>query len=249
MRRPRPGGGDQAPVLALTATLDPGRTPYVTVRDPAVRLKEYQVALRRWVGLRGLFSAILWVENSGHWGVDRIEKEFSNDVTVVRAPEDPGTVQRGKGLGEVGLLRELCRRRLVPSDGYLVKCTGRLFVRRTGPLLRALDGSADLVVRLRRDFTYADARFFALRTTMLERVLLSCAGEIDDTRGRYFEHALARATLTEALSGARVVTWPEPPLFVGRSGSSGESYDSAGLVAKWLLSVLAHRVGHLTRWL
>jgi hypothetical protein len=236
-------------VLALTATLDPGRTPYVTVRDPAVRLKEYQVALRRWVVLRDLFSAILWVENSGHWGVDRIKEEFSNDVTVVRAPEDPGTVQRGKGLGEVGLLQELCHRGLVPSDGYLVKCTGRLFVRRSGALLRALDGSADLVVRMRRDFTYADARFFALRTTMLERVLLSCAAEIDDTRGLYFEHALARATLTEVLEGARLVTWPEPPLFAGRSGSSGKRYDSPGLVGKWLLAGLAHRASHLTKWL
>lgn len=248
-RRPRSGMGDQAPVLALTATIDPGRTPYVTVRDPAARLQEYQVALRRWVGLRDLFSAILWVENSGHWGIDRIKEEFSNDVIIVRAREDPGTIQRGKGLGEVGLLQELCRKGLVPSDGYLVKCTGRLFVRRSGTLLRTLDGSADLVVRMHRDLTSADSRFFALRTTLLERVLLACAAEIDDTRGRYFEHALAHATLTEVLQGARLETWPEPPLFAGRSGSTGERYDSPVLVGRWLLAALAHRVGHSTKWL
>jgi hypothetical protein len=249
MRRQRPGSGSQAPVLALTATIDPGRTPYVTVRDPAVRLEEYQVALRRWLRLRDRFSAILWVENSGHRAVDRIEEEFSKDVTVVRAPEDPGTAQRGKGLGEVGLLWELYRCGLIPSDGYLVKCTGRLFVRRSGALLRALDGAPDLVVRLRRDFAYADARFFALRTSRLERVLRTCSAEIDDTRGRYFEHALARATLTEVVEGARLVSWPEPLLFAGRSGSSGERYDSPRQVGRWLLAALAHRVGYLTKWL
>jgi hypothetical protein len=104
-------------------------------------------------------------------------------------------------------------------------------------------------VRLRRDFTSADSRFFALRTTLLERILLACAAEIDDTRGWYFEHALAHAALTEVLHGARLVTWPEPPLFAGRSGSDGKRYDSPDRIGRWLLAALAHRVGHSTNWL
>jgi hypothetical protein len=226
----------------LTGTIDPGRTPNVRIGDPVVRLRDYQIALRRWGGHRKMFSDVIFVENSGHPSVSSIREEFGGWLKVVTLREgDPRAAasQPGKGLGEVELLQAALRASDLGADRYIVKCTGRLFAAWPHVLLKALDGTADIVINMWRDLSYADTRLFATRADVLQRMLERCSREVNDASGLYLEHAMARASLYEVQRGASLRAWPRLPLFHGRSASTGRNYISVGELVKWAVTNVA----------
>jgi hypothetical protein len=231
------GRNDNLPSLVLTATIDPEKTPQVKIGDPAVRLRDYQIALRRWCKHRDMFSEVMLIENSGHPSLSLIREEFGEWIRIVALRDANSQItQPGKGLGEVELLRRALMVVNLPPDRYVVKCTGRLFVAWPHLFLRALDGTADIVINMRRDLSYADTRFFATRVRLLSPMLERCSREVDDARGLYLEHAMARASLYEVQRGARLRAWPGFPLFQGRSASTGRNYLSLRELGKWAVT-------------
>jgi hypothetical protein len=73
--------------------------------------------------------------------------------------------------------------------------------------------------------------------------------EVNDTEGAYLEHALARRVLRLAADGAQVRFWATPPRFIGRSGSTGQRYDSAMSRLMWPSKAVLHRIKRLGRFL
>lgn len=241
------------PILVLTATIDPDKTPQVKLNDPAVRLHDYQIALRRWYKYRDLFSEMMLLENSGHPSLSIIQDEFGERIRIVALRDRSSQVaQPGKGLGEVELLQRALIVANLPPDRYVVKCTGRLFVVWPHVLLKALDGTTDIIMNMWRDLSYADTRFFATRVRLLPPMLERCSKEVDDAHGLYLEHAMAKASLYEVQRGARLRGWPRFPLFQGRSASTGRNYLSLGELGKWAVTNAAaglNRINPAARYL
>jgi GNAT superfamily N-acetyltransferase len=222
------------PVLVLTATIEPRHQSYVVIADPYERYLHYQRAVRRWVARHDLFSDIVFCESSGHPLCQRLEGEFGDRVRVVALTDLPDyPAHLGKGYGEALILERLAASAGITAP-HVVKCTGRLYVRNARQLLAGLDEGVDMLVRLRRDLRFADSRFFVCRTALLTDLAADLTALIDDSAHVYMEHALARCALRYRGGGARIESFPVPPLLAGRSASTNRRYDSLSALGQWL---------------
>jgi hypothetical protein len=222
------------PALVLTATIEPRHEGYVAIADPYERYLHYQRALRRWAARRDLFSHIVFCESSGHRLCQELEGEFGDQVQVLALadlPEYPAHL--GKSYGEALILERFAAAADITAT-HVVKCTGRLYVRNARRLLAGLDDGIDMLVRLRRDLRFADSRFFACRTALLPTLVADLKALIDDGAHVYMEHALARCALRYRGGGARIESFPLPPLLAGRSASNRRRYDSLSAHGQWL---------------
>lgn len=245
--RSRPISTSPTIALLLTATLNPGRTPSVKVSSPEERLRDYRLAARRWLRKAHLFAERILLENSAHSSMASLRDEFGDEFTIISFTGNDGADQRGKGYGEAAMLERLSTEVSVKSD-YLLKGTGRLYVRNIETLLRGLRAGPDIVVRVSRDLSFADSRLFAVRASLTEELFAGLQEGVDEAEGIYLEHALARRVMKLASEGVRIASWPGPPYYVGRSASTGERYDSIAKTLRWPLQVLSYRIGRLSQF-
>lgn len=233
--------------LVLTATVDPQPMPKLVSTEPQTRATEYETALRRWTGDSSIFERIIWWENSGHQLAHKIAAEFAPKISAHVVTEAPFESGLGKGYGEALMLEQIA---LAGIDSkYMLKCTGRLSVANIRSLLSSLDSEPDIVIRLTQDFTYVDSRLFVVSSKLLRTLTLGLKGEVNDNRGAYLEHALARRVLRLATEGAQIRFWSAWPRFRGRSGSTGQQYDSLGQRLLWPAEALLYRTKRLGRFL
>ncbi len=153
----------------------------------------------------------------------------------------------GRGYGEALMLEQLARAGI--GSKYVLKCTGRLGVANIGSLLTSLDSGPDIVIRLTKDFAYADSWLFVVSSELLSDLTSNLANEVNDSRGSYLEHALARRVLRLAGEGAHVRFWASWPRLVGRSGATGQRYDSVRSQLLWPAKSLLYRIKRLESFL
>src|ERR1035438_513651 len=186
------------PWLVLTATIDP-RGMVLTVRsDPRVRLNDYEQSLRQWLHLDA-FHTIVFCENSNaNLGVlqDLVAQENrkSKSVRFIAFDGNGHPPHLGKGVGEMNILSHLLATLTPPPNKPLVKVTGRYQVPNARQLcdLLAADPLADVVCNFFDfDALMADSRVFAATPEFLRSYLLPLQHTVNDTGGRFFEHALA----------------------------------------------------------
>ena len=238
--------GPDVTILLLTATIDPGDTPLVARRDPAVRLADYQRGLRAWL-TTGVVRKVVFYENSGHdiSTLERIARDFPQvEVEFHSFRGNQSGAERGKGYPELlGIARMLEQSALLQAGARIAKCSGRLTVSNARSLFAQFEPMKfDIMCTFRRNFTFADSRFFVASREFLADFLVPRIAMIDDNRGVFFEHALACAA-TRALSEGR--QWRPFPEFVdvhGISGTFGVS-QTFGLRRR-LLETLYHRLGN-----
>jgi hypothetical protein len=130
----------------------------------------------------------------------------------------------GKGYSEMlGISRVLHESMLLRDARRIVKCTGRLTVRNAGPLFRLSEGlEFDIMCTLRSHLSFASSRFFIASPEFFADYLAPMGSMIDDTKGVYFEHALACATTRALSERKRWAPFPIVPDIVGISGTSNE---------------------------
>ncbi len=226
--------------LVLTATVDPRPVPKLVQTQAEARAAEYDIALQRWTRESRLFTKIVWWENSNHPLANKIAAKFASTVSTHVFTAEPFDSGLGKGYGEAQMLEQIAHAGI--GSKYMLKCTGRLSVANIGSLLTTLDSAPDIVIRLTKDFAYADSRLFVVSSALLSDLTSNLASEVNDSRGLYLEHALARRVLRLAGDGARVRFWAAWPRFVGRSGSTGQRYDSVGSQLLWPAKALLYRI-------
>lgn len=238
----RGSSGRPTVALVLTATIAPQSVPLAASYKPEERLSEYQTALRRWIKVSDRFDRILWVENSGDPSVAQVVTEFREAVVIDSFRGNELSAVHGKGYGEAVILEHVAESIDTHTNAeYIVKCTGRLFVRNIAQLIRCLDSRPDLVVKPTRDLRYADSRLFAVRRVALGSLLDGFKESVSDPEGVFFEHVLARQALRFAEQGKRVTTWPAPILYTGKSASTGRRYDSMASRLMWPVRLVLHR--------
>jgi hypothetical protein len=219
-------------VLLLTATINPGGTPFVARADPTVRLRDYQQALTAWLRSESL-RKIVFYENSGFdiGSLREIAQHFPRQEVEFHSflGNDTG-VSKGKGYPELlGIERVLAESDLIKDCRYIVKCTGRLTVGNAARLFERIDDDGfDIMCTLVRNFTFADSRLFIATPDFVSRYLIPQKCVIDDNKGIFLEHALAYATARGLSEQLRWLPFPILPDICGISGTSGVSH-SLGL--------------------
>ena len=148
-----PGAPDRGFVIVMTACIAPkaGAREHLRRADPAVRLRDYEAALRFWLTLREpRITGIIFADNSGH-PLDSLQQVAAGfpaapPVEFLSFDSPPPPEGLNYGYTEFLLVNDaLARSRLAASARYFIKVTGRYRFPDLPRLLR----------RLPRDFRVA----------------------------------------------------------------------------------------------
>jgi hypothetical protein len=217
-------------VILLTAAITPIQSFKGSLRDPDVRLNQYNAALHFWASVSDRVDArVVVVETTGaDLGnfVDSLPSGQHRRIMVFPYTPSITAVQNGIGAIEAEALDaamlSLAAGRT--ANALVAKVTGRLRVHNAIELLAPHDNST-VLARRSLDRRYVDSRFFQVPVTLWNSYMTGLASEISDQEGRYFEHAIAyRLILGEYEQALRVVPFARRPIVQGVSGTTGKRY-------------------------
>jgi hypothetical protein len=210
--------------LLLTATINPRSTIFVLRSDPEIRMIDYRIALSRWL-TEPAIDRIVFCENSGA-DLDQLRfvaaqnNVHNQNITFVSyfAPEADG--KRGKGYGEMGMLKHLLSNHIFSYSDCILKVTGRYSIDNFGSILSDIWNhcDADIITPVMLNCDFIPSECFYSRATFLDQYLIRKQEMINDAEGCNFENVLARA-ITEAVSdGAKHAVFAVQPYLIGISG-------------------------------
>jgi hypothetical protein len=209
--------------LLLTGCVDPGRTPFLKVRDVGHRLAEYEASIARWID-ESDFRSIVFCENSAyeHSYAPLIEKAeaVGKRLEVLVFKGNEGAQIYGKGYGEGEIIEHaLGHSELLAQSASFYKATGRVFVKNVNSIL-AKDAAKPTVFILFTSWKYADTRFFKSDVGFFRENLIDAYKEVRDK-----EKISIERVYRQKLRGKRVPPFSEYPNIVGLCASSGSAYD------------------------
>jgi len=215
----------RACVLLLSATIDPGDTPMVARRDPNLRRRDYEQALRAWLQ-SGCVERIVFCENSNQdlGSLEAVSAAFPRcQVEFISFSGNVSDPRRGKGVGELNIIAHaLSHSSLLSRSELVIKCSGRLAVRNAAALVWRLRATEfDIMCNLKFYLTFADSRLFAATPAFLADYLLRFGDLVNEAEGLWFEHALACAAASAIADRKVWRPFPKYPRFHGFSGTHG----------------------------
>jgi hypothetical protein len=220
------------PTILLTATIEPGKIPYLKRADPELRRRDYTEAFLQWMAYP-IENPIVFCENSGA-DVSDFEtlarnRRSAGPVEIISFRAQEGVEFRGKGYGELRLVEHaLASSALLAAAPLVMKVTGRLFISNAAGILgRISDQSATVFCDLRQNLSIADSRVFLASPDFLSEYLVPRALEIDDLANVMFETVLARAVHGALSEGATWRPLPLTPRWHGLAGTADLPYKSS----------------------
>ena len=201
-------------------------------QDPAVRMRQYGESLRKW-GVAEGFDGLVFCENSGADLTEleaRAQQSSRHDMEFLSfkgARFDPAL---GKGFGEMAIIgHALKTSRLIAGANLVLKVTGRIYVRNIKQLAQLLRGISDVSVfcDLRRNLTEADSRVFCASRAFIRDYLLPRAQFLNDSKGAFFEHVLAKAAHAAMADGLVWAPLPRAHWMDGVGGAADEQIRSS----------------------
>lgn len=218
------------PVLFLTATITVKDHVGNTLRrDPAVRLRDYETALRRWLDTPGQFQIVFCENSASDLSTLKALAEQHNphqrqvEFLSFDAPEF--APNKGKGYGEMLIFAHTLKHsRLILPETRLIKMTGRHYLLNFAALLQTVEQNPDVDIFciFYEALTYVDARCFVIRADIAENYFLPFAEQIDEDKRVWFEHILARAVHHALGDGHRWLLPPNALEIAGISATHGQ---------------------------
>jgi len=127
------------------------------------------------------------------------------------------------------------------SSEYVIKVTGRYFIENIKKIASILSKDSDIYVMadLNKNLSWADSRIFAFRPSFVVDYLSKYQNILNDSKGFYLEHALARAVCHAISHGYKWVPLPSKPIIIGYSGTSDTPYKVSKV--RWLAGDVIHK--------
>lgn len=217
--------------LVLNATVDPSGVPFTLRSDPIERLDDYRWALERWIGCPGI-DQLIFVENSGY-DIDEL-RDIVGQATYLSGDSieflsfNGQNFPRhlGKGYGETLNLEYAINnsKLLSTEDSMMIRVNGRYFVENIHSFLETLRPPTEMLSDLRQSLTWANAAVLGGTIRFFRDYVCPYGREVDDSKGYFFEHALARALHRGIADGLVWSPYPELPLVRGFSGTFNKSF-------------------------
>lgn len=228
--------------LLLSATVAPGETPYLKLRGPGQRERQYLSALASWCEALPANWTIVVAENS-NWPTSAFTEvgKKSGRVVEVLACDDKGS-PKGKGVGEAGLIDDFANSGLAQECDWIFKCTGRLFVHNIGKCLPPIYDCEGVCGAIVPSLDHMDSRFFGASRDVFRDYFTDMGGEISEHEGVYMEHVAARRMLSALGAGHTFRPFETLPYLIGRSASLDSSYSGATIRLKTFLRQRVRRV-------
>ena len=229
--------------ILLTATIDPKGGVFMKRNDPEVRENDYVNSIKMWI--ENTTYSILFCENSGYES-DKIEKIMrdcdNNECEILQFAGQGFPRELGKGYGELLIIKyALQYSQLIKNSDYIIKVTGRYFIKNIEKIASALSSNKCVYVMadFKKNLSWADSRVFAFKPTFALNYLSKFQDLLNDSKGFYLEHALARAVLRTISEGYKWIPLPHRPIIIGYSGTSDTPYRTSKI--RWFAGEVIHR--------
>jgi len=222
--------------ILLTATIDPKGIVFLKRNNPMARENDYIKSIKRWMEIQQL--SIVFCENSGY-DIDKIKnviKNVKNNIEILQFKGQNFPREFGKGYGESMIIDYAIKHsKLIKNSDYVIKVTGRYFIENIEKIATILVKGSDIYIMadLKKNLSWADSRIFAFKSSFIIEYFSKFQNILNDSKGFYLEHALARASLRAISDGYKWVPLPSKPIIIGYSGTSDAPYNVSKI--RWLI--------------
>jgi hypothetical protein len=230
-------------ILLLTGTVKPENMILTKLMDPAIRKEQYLRALDFWLTKTSI--RIVFVENSGVNLSSYFQDEIaSKRLEILTFKDNTSPRELGKGFGEINcMLYAHTVSRFIKDADFIFKVTGRLKIMNFESFLNRLaSNEIDVSADLSNNLNFSDSRFWGYRPAFFYEHLFGFRNLLNDSKGIFFEHILAKAILQSLRKGGTFLPFRTRLRVQGVSGTSNKSYGS--LFAVWYLRNLIKKVKH-----
>ena len=213
-------------VFLLTGSINTFNKDFTKLNDPEKRKNNYIKAIEYY--LSRYSYPLVFVENSN----EDLSACFNNYINEGRLEVfcfdgNSYPAEFGKGLGEMRNIEfAINNSKLITEDSFVFKITGRYIISNTKKFISfyTQHPDAELIADLTNNFTNSQSGIFGFKPFFVKKYLFKYASTLNDTRGIYFEHALARAVLTAMGDNVRFYIFRYYPRIKAVSGTTGEMY-------------------------
>ncbi len=189
---------------------------------------------------------IVFCENSGYKSEEiegLIGSVVNNKSEYLQFDGQQFPRELGKGYGELTAIKYAVEHsNIIRHSDYVIKVNGRYFIKNIKKITRALltDRDVYIVADLQRNLTWGDTRVFIFKPSFITDYLSELLDSINDLKGSFLEHALARAVFRAIGDGYKWKPLPSNPIIIGYSGTYDIPYNPS--VFRQIADEISHRV-------
>ena len=208
--------------LILTATIKVGNIAYTERSNVNDRLNDYLTSFNYWIKHKDVDN-IIFIENSGYdLNPFKLHTLNSNkNVEFLSYEQDYFNPNFGKGYGEKNILDFLVSNStLLYNCESFIKISGRYIALNYSIILKKLHINTDIYCDLTKNLKYSESVLFGGTINFLVKYISNNNYEIDDSKGIYFEHFLAKCFLDGVKDGLNYQFFIIKPKIVGYSGTN-----------------------------
>jgi len=212
--------------LLLTASIHPEvfGTPLTVLTDPEIRWRQYENNLIRIIQ-EGFFKTIVFCENTGYPAdysvcIQKATEKGVNLECLIFEGSKRAIAAKGKGYGEGEILKHaLTHSKVLQPQTVFYKLTGRIQIHNFKKIISCHQDDELVFMKADRSLPRVDTRFFKCSAGFFKEHLLNVYKEVNDPAENFLEMEYYRA-----LHGLKLKCFKAYPLFIGISGSTGDSY-------------------------
>lgn len=224
-------------VILLTCTINVKGMTFTALTDVQVREKHYLEAIEYYFNRTKV--KIVIVENTGHDFSRSLDGKLlhSKRLEILSFNGNNFPKELGKGYGELEAISyAMNNSKFISADTLIIKVTGRYKVSNIQTFIKDVKtGSSDLCQFLYfKGHKAAFSGIFIASRFFLKNVLEKNHQLMDDSKGVYFEHILARSIIDYRFAGGNYKMLKSFPRLIGISGTDNKQHPTNKLVF-WLV--------------
>lgn len=218
-------------VLLLTGTINVYDKHFTVLTNAGERRQAYLTTIRYY--LQHYPYPIVFVENSG----EDLSGEFSDEINnnrleVLSFEGNHYPAEFGKGLGELKCIEyAVTHARTFNENSFIFKITGRYEVINLPDFVKTFvkNPSLELLADLTNNFRFSSSAIVGFKSFFVKKYLFKNAPLLNDQKGFYFEHALAKAVLEAIGDHVNFKIFKYYPKLRAVSGTTGKPYKKSFL--------------------
>lgn len=209
-------------VILLTGCINPNGMVYTALNNTEERKMQYVNAINFYI--ENTNFPIVFTENSGTDISTLFQDSIDSGRLECLSYIGNQNKEKGKGYGEAEIIEHtLNNSRFIDDNSIVIKITGRLIISNINRISKSLKKHSDFVsCQFHSDLKFADSRLICATTTFY-LYFLKYKDQINDHDGIYFEHILSSSVLN---TNIRYIPFSEEPMIIGKSGSTGVTYQT-----------------------
>lgn len=216
-------------ILLLTGTINPINKHFTSFVDPVKRKFDYINTIQYY--LENFNYPIVFVENSN----EDISSSFKtaiqeNRLEILYFDGNNYPQEYGKGFGEMACIEHGIEHSIKINDNsFIFKITGRYKITNLKMFIQFYKehANAELIADLTNNFKHSQSGIFGCKSFFARNFLFKYKSILNDTKGMYFEHALAKAVLLAISENIIFYIFRYYPKIEAISGTTGTPYKNS----------------------